>query len=126
MTKCYRSAFLPVSLVVAGAILSPAQESQKPSQNSPELAEASRLSQQVVTLYNQGKYDEAVPLAKRALEIRQKLLGSETKLVGDAATNLGSLYFAKKNYVEAIKVYERALKAYEKSLGDNDPKVADV
>ncbi len=94
--------------------------------NSPELAEASRLSQQVVTLHNQGMYDEALPLAKRVLEIREKFLGSEHQLVGVALRNLAGVYFAKKQYGEAAKYYQRALKVYEKTLGDHDPKLADL
>jgi len=43
----------------------------KQAKASPELAEASHLSQQVVALYRQSKFDEALPLAKRALEIRE-------------------------------------------------------
>ncbi|HYV05913.1 MAG TPA: TonB family protein [Blastocatellia bacterium] len=129
MKKSHCLAFLLGCIVVGlSGAASFAQEGgpQKQPINSPVLAEASRLSLQVVALYNQGKYDEALPFAKRAVEIRQKELGSENQLTGVALRNLASLYFAKKNYIEAVKIYERALKAYEKSLGDNDPKVADV
>ena len=40
-----------------------------------DLGEAQRLSQQVVQLYQQGKYAEAAPLGERALAIREKALG---------------------------------------------------
>jgi len=41
------------------------------------LQEARKLSAEVVRLYRAGKYDEARPLAERALEIREKALGPE-------------------------------------------------
>jgi TonB family protein len=96
------------------------------AESSADLAEASRLSRQVVALYDQAKFDEALPLAKRALEIREKHLGSEHQLVALALKNLAGLYSAKKQYGEAARFYQRALSIYEKTLGDRDLKVADV
>lgn len=110
----------------AGAPITQKGDAQKQTTNSPDLAEASRLSRQVVALYDRGNFDEALPLAKRALEIREKQLGSEHQLVALALTNLAGLYSAKKQYGEATRFYQRALGVYEKTLGDNDPKVADV
>jgi TonB family protein len=43
-------------------------------QESPELKEASDLTESVVKLFNQEKFNEALPLAKRALQIREALL----------------------------------------------------
>ena len=40
----------------------------------PELKEASALSESVSKLFYEKKFEEALPLAKRALEIRQRLL----------------------------------------------------
>jgi TonB family protein len=99
---------------------------QKQTTSLPDLDEASRLSQQVVILYKQGKFDEALPLAKHALELREKRLGPENELVGRALENLASLYFAKKQYEWAARFYQRELSVFEKTLGDHDPKVADV
>ncbi|MCA1591895.1 MAG: hypothetical protein LC754_04420, partial [Acidobacteria bacterium] len=44
-------------------------------------AEANRLNAQVVKLYAEGKYAEALPLAIRVLEIRDQGLESEHPLV---------------------------------------------
>ena len=44
---------------------------QKPSSDEA-LAEALQLSLTVVRLFKEGKYDEALPLAKRALELDRK------------------------------------------------------
>ena len=58
-------------LVLAGLLLA---NNFSLSQESPELQEARTLNESAVKLFNQGKYDEAIPPAKRALQIREKLL----------------------------------------------------
>lgn len=83
--------------------------SQTASTQNAELEEASQLSQRVVNLYKEGKYDEALPLAKRALEIREKALGPEHDGVVSALINVGEIYSAKKKYGDAIPPLERAL-----------------
>ena len=40
----------------------------------PSVAEAGVLNQRVVALYQQGKYAEAIELAKRSLAIREREL----------------------------------------------------
>jgi len=45
-----------------------------------KLAEAERLTQQVIQLYQQGKYNEAIPLAEQALAIRKQQLGDNHPL----------------------------------------------
>jgi TonB family protein len=101
-------------------------ESSRGAPVSPELEEARRLSEQVVSLHYQGRFDEALPLARRALEIREKQLGAEHELVGHALKNVASLYFAKKQYAVAAKLYQRTLSVYEKVFGSNHIRTADI
>ena len=96
----------------------------KPSQQSPELTEADNLSAQVVKLYEAGKYDEALPLAKRALKLRENALGTDDKLVAAAEMNLAGVYLGKKNTDEAEALYRKALAIFEK--GANDPHVGQL
>jgi TonB family protein len=90
-------------------------------QLSPEqvadLAEAKRLSAEVVRLYNEKKYDDALPLAKRALEIRERVSGPAAEIVALALTNLAELYIAKHKYSDALATYQRVLPIYEKLFG---------
>ena len=65
------------------------------------LEEALRLSEQVAKLYGEGKYDAAVPLAVRALSIREKALGPEHPDVATALNNLAALYKANGEYAKA-------------------------
>ncbi|MEQ8383717.1 MAG: tetratricopeptide repeat protein [Coleofasciculus sp. A1-SPW-01] len=89
-----------------------------------QLEEASQLNQQVIELYEQGKYDEAIPLAKRALAIRQQVLGQEHLDVADSLNNLAFLYKSQGRYSEAEPLYQQALHMRKKLLGDEHPDVA--
>ncbi len=99
---------------------------QSDAAKSAELQEANNLSAQVVELYSKKQYDEAIPLAKRAIEIRERLLGASDPLVGSALQNLGSLYSRKKNYGEAVSLYNRALEIFEKASKPDNEKIANT
>jgi CHAT domain-containing protein/lipopolysaccharide biosynthesis regulator YciM len=89
-----------------------------------ELAEAKRLNQQVIQLSNQGNYDRAIPLAKSALAIREKVLGKDHPDVATSLNNLAELYRNQEKYAQAEPLYQRALAIYEKALGKVHPDVA--
>lgn len=86
-----------------------------------DLNEASALSRRVVALYNRQKYEEALPLAKRAAEIRRKLLGEDHVTVADDLINLGTVQMALKKYGDADSSLGRALQVYEKAFGSDNP-----
>ncbi len=99
---------------------------QAMSQVSPqeELAEAERLNQQVIQLYQQGKYAEAIPLAEQALAIRKKVLGDNHPDVAASLNNLAELYQSQGRYTEAEPLYQQSLAIFKQQLGDNHPDVA--
>ncbi|MBR8833084.1 MAG: tetratricopeptide repeat protein [Stigonema ocellatum SAG 48.90 = DSM 106950] len=67
------------------------QPSQQADQKAA-LEEAERLNQQVNQLYKEGKYSTAIPLAERALAIREKVLGKEHPEVATSLNNLALFY----------------------------------
>ena len=97
---------------------------QQSPQPSPELKESGELSVTVVKLFKEGKFNEAIPLAKRALEIRERLLPPSDPMVLTALGNLGDLYNAKGDYSAAKKIFERLLPLQEQQFGPADVKVA--
>jgi tetratricopeptide (TPR) repeat protein len=97
---------------------------QESSEADAELAEAEQLMQQVIELYNQGQYADAIPLAERALAIREKVLGAEHPDVATSLNNLALLYRAMGNYPQAEPLLQRALAIREKMLGAEHPDVA--
>jgi len=87
---------------------------------SPELVEAGQLSEQVITLYKEGKYDTALPLAERALALREKVLGPDHLSTADALANLAQVYMAKGRRKEAKAYYQRAISIREKNPGGDN------
>ena len=88
------------------------------------LFEANDLNQKVIQLYNQGRSSEAIPLALRALTIREKALGPDHPDVAMSLNNLAELYRAQGRYADAEPLHKRALTIREKALGPNHPDVA--
>jgi TonB family protein len=98
----------------------------KTQEKSPELIEATNLSVQVVKYYKEGNYDAALPLARRAVELREKALGREHTLVGDALVNLASIYIGKQKFGDAESSFERGLDIYAKAYGAENPKLSGI
>lgn len=93
------------------------------------LAEALQLNQQVVKLFSAGKFDEALPLAKRAAELAEKAEPTEPAHQAQAATiikNLAEIYLKKQVYPEAERAYNRALRLYERSYGETDQRLCET
>ncbi len=83
---------------------------------SAELQEAEKLGQQVVQLYQQGKYTEAIPLAEKVLAIREKILGREHPDVATSLNNLAVLYWGKGDITRTTDFLTRGLAVQEKNL----------
>lgn len=82
-----------------------------------ELAEADRLTAEVERLAGEDRAAEAVPLARRALALREKALGPDHLTVGQAVNNLAYLLKATGDLAGAEPLYRRALAIREKALG---------
>ncbi|KAF0112766.1 MAG: Tfp pilus assembly protein PilF [Rhodospirillaceae bacterium] len=83
----------------------------------PALAEALALNDQVVVLYKQGQYAEAISLARRSLALREKILGTEHPDVAQSLNNLAELYRVQGLYPQAEPLSKRSLAIKEKTLG---------
>ena len=101
-------------------------QSQPPpsAQQSAELEEVTRLVQQIIQLKNEGKYNQAIPLAERLLAITEKVLGKEHPDVATSLNILAQLYYAQGSYEKAEPLYVRSLAIFEKVLGKEHPDVA--
>lgn len=92
-------------------------------QNSPAAEEARTLNAQAVRLYKEGKYQEAIQPARRALELWEKEGGKESEQAATAALNLAEIYKAAKDFEGAENAYHRTLKIKEKLLGADSPEL---
>jgi len=89
-----------------------------------DLKKADNLSELASQLYQQGRYQEAIPLAHEALQIREKQLGPDHPNFAISLNNLAELYRSLGSYSEAKPLYQQALKIIEKALGPAHPDVA--
>ncbi len=87
---------------------------QARAQGTPAPREDERHSGEVVKLYAAGKYAEALPLASRVIELREKELGASHPQVGAALLNLATVERNLGKSGDARKHYERAADIFEK------------
>ncbi len=60
-------------------------------------------------LYEQGRFQEAIPYAKEALAIAEREIGADHVAFAGLLDNLAALYEAEMRYAEAQPFYNRAL-----------------
>ena len=125
LTLLITTALLLLLSATAGCRHNLGQEALRPS----VLAEGAGieweiLNQEVISLYEQGRYDRAVVVAKKALEVAEKNVGPNHPDVATSLNNLAELYRTQGQYAQAEPLYKRALAINEKALGPNHPDVA--
>ena len=128
MTRRLRTVSLAMgALLFCCAVAQPIESANLQTQNSnnPELTEAATLSAAVVQLFREGKYKEALPLAKRALEIREKVLSPPDDQLTSSQRNLAEVYVALGKYGDAKELFERVRKSLEQSAADQ-PSLAEI
>jgi len=74
----------------------------------------------------QGDYATAEPLFRRALEIREKVLGTDHPDTAESFNNLGTLCERMKNYPEAERLLQTALLVFQKARGPSDPTIVPI
>jgi TonB family protein len=82
---------------------------------SPALQEAQKISAEVVKLFQQKKYDEAAPLAQKAITIRETELGKHHVSVAQAWRNLAYIQLQRERQKEAEKAFENAFEIFERN-----------
>jgi CHAT domain-containing protein len=88
------------------------------------LRQAQRWNDEVVRLWQQGKAKEALPLAQKALALRQQLLGRAHPQTALSWLNLGAQHAALHNLREAEHCYRTACALYRQALGERHPEYA--
>jgi CHAT domain-containing protein/Tfp pilus assembly protein PilF len=88
------------------------------------LAEAVRLNREAVALHRAGRYGEAVKSARRALAIRQAVLGVRHPDTATCLNNLAAMLEAQGDYASARPLYEQALAIRPAVLGARHPDTA--
>ncbi len=89
-----------------------------------QLRVADRLNARVYQLWRAGRSREAIPLAKRAVEIRRTLLGQEHPLYALSLFNLAAQYDAVGDDAKAEGLYKQAADIQHRVLGGEHPAYA--
>jgi CHAT domain-containing protein/tetratricopeptide (TPR) repeat protein len=92
--------------------------SQQPEQEIHE------LNQQVEDLHDQGKYAEALELARQVCELARRELGDNHRHTATSLSWLGYLLHATGDLAAARRSYEQALEIRRRVLGEDHPDTA--
>jgi tetratricopeptide (TPR) repeat protein len=92
--------------------------------SSAEQQEVIKIAAQVKELYFQGKYKDALPLAKRGVAQTEKISGKEHQDVAIALDNLATIYLALEQLKDAESNYQRSLKIREKAQPADEVMIA--
>ncbi|MCE9604417.1 MAG: tetratricopeptide repeat protein [Planctomycetia bacterium] len=90
-----------------------------------QIQEANRLAQEVVALYKQNRFREALPLAEECLAIRRKVLGNDNAGTAQAVNNVGAQLLGLTRYAEAIPYYEESLAGRRRAFGNRTLETVD-
>lgn len=105
--------FLVLILLIFTASLITAQT------KSPDLQEAEKNSVEAVKLFAQKRFDQAEPLAKKAIALYEKELGKFDLQTARARRNLGFIELGRGDKKAAEDAFEGAVEAFEKNANLN-------
>ena len=88
------------------------------------LRHADSLNQEVLSLDYQGRYREAIPMARQVLAIYEQALGPTHPDVATSLNNLAQVLQGAGDFAAAKSIFERALKIREDTFGPTHPAVA--
>lgn len=95
------------------------------SERGEQLQAAATAHEQARSLFERGQYFDALPLAKRAVAIREGILGSTHQEVATALTTLGLIHGTLIDLSQAKPLLERALDIRQSTFGPSDPRVGE-
>jgi CHAT domain-containing protein len=136
MPAVSRRCFLAIVVMLLSTVWSVAVPrrvlAEEPKPNAPTLSDADRaelekakqLYPEYLKLRNSGKYAQAVPLLKKQLEIRRRILGTQHPDYAASLNSLGLLHKIMADYGRAEPFYVEALAIYKTALGTSHPDYA--
>jgi CHAT domain-containing protein/Tfp pilus assembly protein PilF len=82
-----------------------------------DLNKANELNEKGVIYEEMGEYKQAFKYYKKALDIRERVLGKEHPLTAQSYSNMGQVYHNTGNYKKSLTYHKKALDIKEKILG---------
>jgi TonB family protein len=108
----------PVIIVYLFLVSALQAQTPETAEQAKAVTEITNLNTNLITLYKEKKYDEALKIALNIREISERHGLSKDIRVLPALTNLGEIYMVKGKESEAIAVYQKVLAAYQANSGD--------
>jgi CHAT domain-containing protein/Tfp pilus assembly protein PilF len=112
--------------VSPGKITLSFSESRPATDKDRGIDEGNRLLVSATELWRAAKYSEALPLALRCLEVRERALGPEHPEVGLALFTVGNIYSDLPDLPKAANYYDRAVANRSKALGPDHLSLASI
>jgi CHAT domain-containing protein len=88
------------------------------------LAEAGRLDEEALALYQRGRYREALAPARRAVEIEKQVRGDKHLDYAISLNSLAVLHYSLGDYTKAEPLYQQAREIRQRLLGEKHPDYA--
>jgi TonB family protein len=83
-------------------------------------AERIDVNQQFREAFDARKYEEALPLAQKVVDLTEEQYGKDARALVNPLTNLGTVHYRLKDYASAEKEYQRSVEILEKTAGTTD------
>jgi TonB family protein len=83
-------------------------------------AERISVNQQFREAFDARRYEEALPLAQKVVDLTEEQYGKEDRALVNPLTNLGTVHYRLKEYDAAEKEYQRSVEILEKTAGATD------
>jgi tetratricopeptide (TPR) repeat protein/CHAT domain-containing protein len=80
-----------------------------------------RLMEQAARLYQEGRYEQALPVAQQTCDLTRRLAGAQHPLFATSLHNLAALYRAIGDHAAALPLYRQALEVTRAALGEAHP-----
>lgn len=98
--------------------------SQLSAEDRRRLADADSSQATLPVLSTQGKYTEAIELAKEAYETRKQILGDQNSFTAASADWLGRLYDSSGDYAQSERWKKLSIEIQRRQLGEHHPTFA--
>ena len=85
-----------------------------------------KLNAKIADLYKNGKTEEAIKVAEKAIKVAEETFGEKHPYVSSSLNNLALLYIADTQFEKAEKTYEKSLKIAEELLAKDDPNIVNI
>jgi CHAT domain-containing protein/tetratricopeptide (TPR) repeat protein len=125
-----RISVVPLGLGVLWLLVTQAGEVQSsgasPAPEQEQLPERDRLAKQVDELRQAGKFDQAVPVAERILELERQAGGGMTMRVAEALSRLAELHEPRGDWRRALELRREAVSVRERVDGKDHWRMADA